>query len=1076
MLAHHPTTGQPIRILRSDAQISRENRTLVWVKSTFHKSSKWTSRWSAVITEAAAYACLEEDPPIAVVISECTNEWIQVLKHLDERNAEVLLVTTASVAKQLEAKGLSWPQHLLFSDLYDMYPYISGNISETDPIEKLIVSLAHILRYNKIAWFSATHVESNSTKYQLRAWITQCNGTIVELPETADAEKVIPQTWLIQQYFKHSLPRRAREIWSCLEKNIACKFIDKILLLNETDTLELPLSDKVVTRIIGSRLTYADVLRAIQSDVPRDAIAIFSNSDIYFDDTLRLLWSLSFEERNLFLALLRWEENGAIFGPRADSQDTWIVAKNSVTFDVTDDDFGFPFGKPGCDNAISLAMLRKKFLVVNPAYSIKTHHVHSSQIRNYDPRDVLYKPMFLYAEPTAIQIASVQKDLKKHKDAVPDFIDTTWRAAQQKKESFSCCIKEIKDGQAKTICTMINRKEGETYDPYGKNMYTPQPDPQHLYRFFQPMLVTNTGQLSDLRSIYVGNYKEWITAWETVEVSSLTPAIHVPLLITTSTQTSIWKDLSEWILQYFVHVFQVRTAIKQSGRQILPDFIVPSVPQISDFLYDCVWNEGKISTAPWIENTQYYCNEVWTTSPVPKKITKEQVELLRSILAPSVLRRKRKPVCVFCIGSDDSVLTKGWVEETIQNIFRTTQQEQWDFRILAPETEFSVIRQAMQNADWIVGEGRNSLLNWIWMASPGTHVLEFQHDMEIMGKRIHLAGASSLNYVGGLIYKEAIEYQRQHAMLDFGLALQKYGFKQLLSTLVPSDDDLPIIMLPIGKSLGGIWSHCGDTFREMVHIWSEKGLCRIQITEESPYCWWGSVGEVLLYDRPTPRWWQQEHLPTYQMALFGNCPPPGPTGHLLRQSVWSFWPRSPRMLEEKVEKGIPGWSERIRQSLFLGKVENGVQKMRRCSTDWSKCVELFSMPIDSTGGYPYSQSQYLDMVLETRFGLCLPGYGNKCNREIEYMACGTVPIVTEGVDMKYYLRAPKEGVHYFVARSPADVEHIIQTTTPETWENMSIACRKWWHENASAEGMFRLTMARIEQCRPFFGVGIPPTL
>ncbi len=1075
MLAHHPTTGQPIRIIKTDVQISRDSRTLVWVKSTFQKSAKWGSRWSAVISDASAFEILDGELPIAVILSECTPEWIQVLKQLDEKNAEVLLITTEVAAKQLEAKGLSWSQHLQFADLYDMYPYISGKVADSDPIEKVVVSLAHVLRFQKIAWTSSPHVDSISVRYQIRAWKSQCQGNFIELESNAQADEVIPQIWLIQQYFKHPLPRRAREIWSCLEKNLACKYIDKLLLLNETDGMELPHSDKLLTRVIGTRLTYAEVFRAIQTDVPKNAIVVFSNSDIYFDDTLRLTWSIDFESRSLFLALLRWEENGALFGPRADSQDSWIVAKNSVTFEVKDDEFGFPFGKPGCDNAISLAMLRKKFIVANPAYSIKTHHVHSSQIRNYDPHDVLYKPMFLYVEPTALQVASVHNNLKKYREAVPDFIQSAWKDRQLVKESFPRMIKEIKDGQGKTICTMINRREEECYDPYGKNMYTPSPEPLALYRFFQPMLVTNTGLLADMTSIYVGSHKEWSAGWETAEVSSLTPAIHIPIFITTTTPASCWTDLSEWVLQSFLHVYRIRSAIKHSGRQILPEFAVPSLPQISDFLYDCVWNESKISTAPWIENTQYYCNEVWTSSPVPDKITKEDVTLLRSILAPSILRNKRKPVCVFCIGNDQSILTKGWVEETIQNIFRTKQQEEWDFRILTKETEFPLLRQAFQDADWIVGEGSNSLLNWIWMATPGTHVLEFQRDMEISGKRVHLAGASSLNYVGGIIHKEAIEFQRQHAMLDFGLALQKYGFKHVLSTLTKAED-LPVIVLPEGKALEGIWSHCGDTFREMVKVWAERGYCKIQTTEDSPHCWWGSIGEVLLYDRPTPRWWQTEHLPSYQMALFGNCPPPGPASHVLRQSVWSFWPRSPRMLEEKVENGIPGWGERTRQSIFLGKVENGVQKQRRCNTDWSKCVELFSMPIDSTGKYPYTQSEYLDLVMGSRFGLCLPGYGNKCNREIEYMGLGTVPIVTEGVDMKHYLRAPKEGTHYFTAKTPADVERIVQTTTQETWEKMSYACKQWWRENASAEGLFRLTAARIEQCRPYLTVGIPPTL
>jgi hypothetical protein len=142
--------------------------------------------------------------------------------------------------------------------------------------------------------------------------------------------------------------------------------------------------------------------------------------------------------------------------------------------------------------------------------------------------------------------------------------------------------------------------------------------------------------------------------------------------------------------------------------------------------------------------------------------------------------------------------------------------------------------------------------------------------------------------------------------------------------------------------------------------------------------------------------------------------------------------------------------------------------------DWSKTVERFSMPVDSTGAaYPFSQTEYLTAISGARFGLCLAGYGNKCNREIEYMACGTVPLVAPDVDMTHYLVAPKEGVHYFRVTGPEDVTRIVESTSRDTWEAMSNACHQWWRENASCEGMFRLTWARIEQCRPFFHVGIP---
>ena len=129
------------------------------------------------------------------------------------------------------------------------------------------------------------------------------------------------------------------------------------------------------------------------------------------------------------------------------------------------------------------------------------------------------------------------------------------------------------------------------------------------------------------------------------------------------------------------------------------------------------------------------------------------------------------------------------------------------------------------------------------------------------------------------------------------------------------------------------------------------------------------------------------------------------------------------------------------------------------------------MPIDSTGGpYKYNQEEYLDMLTNSRYGLCLPGYGPKCNREIEYFAAGTVPIVTPGVDMKHYAAQPKLGTHYFIAQTPEEVKHIIATTSQDKWTEMSIAGRAWWRRYASAEGLFRLTWGSILEAQDTLNV------
>ncbi len=143
--------------------------------------------------------------------------------------------------------------------------------------------------------------------------------------------------------------------------------------------------------------------------------------------------------------------------------------------------------------------------------------------------------------------------------------------------------------------------------------------------------------------------------------------------------------------------------------------------------------------------------------------------------------------------------------------------------------------------------------------------------------------------------------------------------------------------------------------------------------------------------------------------------------------------------------------------------------------DWSKAVEEFNMTISAAAPYPYTQTEYLSKIGKAKFGLCLAGYGFKCNREIEYFAVGTVPIVAPDVDMSNYLVPPIEGVHYLRAATPEQVRTLVETTSDETWERMSAAGHMWWRENASAEGLFRLTWARVEQCRPYLSIGsIPP--
>ena len=208
-------------------------------------------------------------------------------------------------------------------------------------------------------------------------------------------------------------------------------------------------------------------------------------------------------------------------------------------------------------------------------------------------------------------------------------------------------------------------------------------------------------------------------------------------------------------------------------------------------------------------------------------------------------------------------------------------------------------------------------------------------------------------------------------------------------------------------------ARANDTFRELLSMWEESGYCTLHEGDDS-FCWVGIEKKVLLYDHP-----RFDFVPDkgFYYSLFANTQLKCPTC-----KPWIFWARHPRKLEKSIEAGLPAYSNRKTKSIFLGKVENNIQLDNRKTQDWSSCIEKFSMPIaigDSTS-YPYTQEEYLNKVKESKFGLVLPGYGPKCNREIEYFGLGTVPIYTTDSGLHYY-DSLEEGVHYLMAKTPEEI-------------------------------------------------------
>lgn len=185
---------------------------------------------------------------------------------------------------------------------------------------------------------------------------------------------------LFTNYYKDKNLQRQTELEFCLDQNLNNSLISEVILL--TDESEAPKHKKIKVVKIGGRPTYTDFFRIANERIGAEDISIISNSDIYFNDTLKEVTKIV--KRECF-SLTRWDLNQSArlsFFNRNDSQDAWIF-RGPIPYI----EGNFNLGKPGCDNRIAFEINKTGFKVRNPSFSIQAIHVHNSAVRNFDWND-----------------------------------------------------------------------------------------------------------------------------------------------------------------------------------------------------------------------------------------------------------------------------------------------------------------------------------------------------------------------------------------------------------------------------------------------------------------------------------------------------------------------------------------------------------------------------------------------------------------------------------------------------------------------------------------------------------------
>lgn len=182
------------------------------------------------------------------------------------------------------------------------------------------------------------------------------------------------RTILFINWYNEKNQKRAGELIECLNKNCECKAIDFVINISDVQAPH----PKVIQSKYIPRLTFADYFHCINATVTDNDISIIANLDIYFDETLSAVKQMKKDDA---YALTRYDVDGdkTTFFNRTDSQDVWIFKGKIKPVN----DAEFYLGIPGCDNAIADRLQRAGYNVTNPSLTVKTYHLHSSNIRNY---------------------------------------------------------------------------------------------------------------------------------------------------------------------------------------------------------------------------------------------------------------------------------------------------------------------------------------------------------------------------------------------------------------------------------------------------------------------------------------------------------------------------------------------------------------------------------------------------------------------------------------------------------------------------------------------------------------------
>ena len=182
---------------------------------------------------------------------------------------------------------------------------------------------------------------------------------------------------------------------------------------------------------------------------------------------------------------------------------------------------------------------------------------------------------------------------------------------------------------------------------------------------------------------------------------------------------------------------------------------------------------------------------------------------------------------------------------------------------------------------------------------------------------------------------------------------------------------------------------------------------------------------------------------------------------------WNFYPRD--WLSYQTVLSEPVLLERKIKSIFSGTIRGTIYGRRPQFHErqkWMNSTEIFSWKPAST--FRFSNNFYPQIIdyyralAAAKFGLCPMGDVGICQREIETMGLGCIPVFTPGVEYLYAYPV-QQGIHFIFANNPEEMHRQIETMSQSDWRQMSQNGKEYFSKHCTPTGLWQTVLETIER-------------